>query len=267
MNLAIFQGCSRLGEVQKNLEKMEIQMQKAKKMGANLIVFPEMFTTGYRLSSETIKTLAEERNGSVFLKVSQYARDVDMAVLYGYPEFEEKDGSKLYYNSAQFIDREGKSLANYRKTHLWIDHHKTEAVFTPGDDLSRVFEFHGYKIGLLICYDVEFCEAVRTLALKGAEVILAPTAYCKDSDASFIPDVLVCAHAFENAVHIAYVNHSGGGFAGLSRCYNPKGEALIKCGPEDEGLFLAKIESGYRDSNHIADRRPDLYKTLCKTTD
>lgn len=122
------------------------------------------------------------------------------------------------------------------------------------------------KIGLLICFDVEFCETVRTLALQGAQVILVPTA-CPDEfeydNMRFISEVIVAARAFENRVHVAYVNHSGGKFGGLSRCCGPLGNSLVSAGIEEEGIFLAQIECTEDTSNnycYLSHRRPDLYK-------
>ncbi len=200
VTIAMFQGAPELGEVQNNVNKMKNQMVEAKKMGADCIVFPELFTSGYMLNNDCMnndcmKELAERKDGKSFVELSQCARSNEIGVLYGYPEL---DGS--IYNSVQFIDKSGNRLANYRKMHLWIDSTNIERVFTPGDTFEMV-EFCGLKIGLLICYDVEFCEAVRILALRGAEAILVPTA-CSDQ---YFLDFLVASRAYENGIAICCI--------------------------------------------------------------
>ena len=94
-------------------------MVEAKKKGADVLVFPELFTTGYFLSHDLMKELAEERSGYTFCELSQRSKDTGVAVLYGYPEVDQIE--RRYYISAQFVDKQGQSLANYRKTHLWIE--------------------------------------------------------------------------------------------------------------------------------------------------
>ena len=267
--IAMFQGYAESANLEANVQKMKVKMLEGKKMGADVIVFPELFTTGYTLSQDCMKELAEKKDGKTFLELSQHARETDIAVLYGYPELVEipsgNSKEKIYYNSAQFIDKSGKSLANYHKTHPWIEEDNVEGAFRAGESFSPVFEFCGVKIGLLICFDVEFCEAVRTLALQGAEVILVPTA-CNDSydNMRIISEVIVAVRALENRVHVAYVNHCGGKFGGLSRCCGPVGNTLVSAGIEEEGIFLAQIDprsvnepNNYSYLNH---RRPDLYR-------
>lgn len=261
LTVALFQGEAVLGDLQANLEKMKRQMKEAKTMGADLIVFPELFTTGYRLSADQMKEKAESKGGQTFLELSACAREMDIAVLYGYPELEENSGSKAHYNSVQFIDKDGTPLQNYRKTHLWIDHYNTEAVFTPGEALGNVFEFRGVKIGLLICFDVEFPETVRSLALRGAELILVPTASLVEYNIRVISQVMVASRAFENGVYVAYVNHCGGTFGGLSRCCGPNGATLASAETE-EGILMATVTEIKEASYYLTNRRPSLYKEL-----
>lgn len=258
ITVALFQGYAEAGDVRRNVDTMKGRMREAKELGADVIVFPELFASDYYLTHDQMRQLAQASSGSIFLELSEHARETGIGVLYGYPEL---DNSKIY-NSVQFIDKSGKSLANYRKTHLWLidPSDNTEEVFEPGDDLSNVFEFCGVKIGLLICFDVEFSEAVRVLALRGADLVLVPTAVSTKFDISIISDVVVPSRAFENGVYVAYVNHSGGPqFAGASRCYGPTGEALISCGSE-EGIFLTEVKALHEKSCYLTKRRPELYR-------
>lgn len=262
LTIAVFQGSAELGNVHCNVEKMKKQLKEAKKQGADVIIFPELFTVGYDVDHDLMTQLAEKKSGKTFTVLSECAKETGIGVLYGYPELAES-GRELY-NSAQFIDKCGNSIANYRKTHLWIENASSvEMVFTAGNDLTNVFEFCGIKVGILICVDVEFSETVRALALKGADVVLVPTAVSTDWDIKTLSNVVVAARAFESGIHVAYINLCGGAgnYAGTSSCYGPKGKALITCGGDEEGIFLAEIKK-VKTSFHMAKRRPELYKDL-----
>ena len=262
--VALFQGPAKPGDREGNVLKMKLKMEEAKKMGADLIVFPELFTVGYKVSSDCMTELAEDRSGGTFQQLSLHARETGIAVLYGYPEVETSDREKVY-NSAQFVDKEGVSLANYRKTHLWISETSTtEAVFTPGESFY-VFEFLGMKIGLLICFDVEFPEAVRTLALRGAQVVLVPTACDTENSFRIITQAMVASRAHENEVYVAYVNYNGDGgvFGGHTLCCGPDGETVVSTGPQEETILLAQIDTRHpKKINYLSKRRPEIYKEV-----
>ena len=80
-------------------------MVEAKKKGADMLVFPKLFTTGYSLPHDLFKRLAEDRRGPTFNELPQQTKDTGISVLYGYPKVVEGENSKLYYNSAQFIHK------------------------------------------------------------------------------------------------------------------------------------------------------------------
>lgn len=258
LTIAIYQGCAKLGDKVSNVSKMRELMLEAKGKGADILVLPELFSTGYLLPNDVMKQLAEDQGGFTFTELSRQAKNIGIAVLYGYPEL---GGDGKFYNSAQFIDREGTSLANYHKTHLWIDDTKTEAVFTPGEAIVA-FDYCGFKIGLLICYDVEFSEMVRLLALRGVEIVLAPVAVAKTASSGLhqLTDYLIPGHAVENRVHIVYVNFCGDCFWGNSKVFDSSGSKLINLGEEDEGIFTAVILKNKKCANHLTDRRPELYR-------
>ena len=261
--IALFQGEARLGDVAHNLGRMKEQIRRASAAGAELIIFPELFLTGYQLGPQAMMGVAEERNGPSFQELAAAAREANIAVIYGYPEVDRSAGSEdlVYYNSAQLIDRDGKSLANYHKVHLWIDKYKYEAVFTPGKEFAEVVECCGVKIGLLICYDIEFPEAARVLALRGAQLIAVPTASSFEFEYRNITTRIVPARAMENRIHVAYVNHTGGNLCGTSVCCNRAGDYSLLAGAE-EGLLLAPINLESSVFSYLKDRRPELYKEL-----
>ena len=135
--------------------------------GADLVVTAEMSTTGYHIGARTHE-LAEPADGPTAARMSALAGETGVALAYGYPE---ADGGDVY-NSVQLIDASGQRRANYRKTHLFGDLDK--AWFTPGDEPVVQADVAGVRVGLLICYDVEFPELVRAHALAGTELLVVP---------------------------------------------------------------------------------------------
>jgi len=264
--IAFFQGVAKPGDVDHNLGKMKEQMVKAAEKGAELVIFPELFTSSYTLSHADMRKAAEEKDGHSFQELSAAAKQNNIAVLYGYPEVDPLSGSQAVYNSIQLIDRDGRSLVNYRKLHPWIDESKIEEVFTAGNEYTEVVECCGMKIGLLICYDVEFPESVRTLALRGAQLVAVPTAINLKYDGANIVSKLIPTRAMENRVHVAYVNHVGGPrkFAGLSSLCNPAGDVVVSAGSEEDVLLIGHVKLGAYDNLHsyLAARRPELYREL-----
>ena len=260
LQIAAFQGTAIEGE--SNLVKMREQMCKASAVGAELLIFPELFLSGYRVPGEKMKMVAEERDGPSFQALSKTARESNIAVLYGYPEVDRSSGTPVYYNSAQLIDRDGTSLVNYRKTHLWIDQDGYEKVFQAGDSLCKIVECCNAKIGILICFDVEFPECSRTLALRGAEVIAIPTAISKQLPLNVqekVPTLVVPARAAENRVYVVCVNHGGEDFSGQSCCYNRDGDVVVHSGSGEQLVLFSIPRCAPVDCDYLALRRPQIY--------
>lgn len=232
---------------------------------ADLLVLPEMFLTGYNIGAEAVGALAEAQDGPAAQTIAELARNAGLAILYGYPERAEYG---QIYNSVQLIDATGQRRCNYRKTHLFgdLDH----SMFSAGGDEFPIVELNGWKLGLLICYDLEFPENTRRLALAGAELILVPTANMVPFD--FVADVTVRARAFENQCYVAYANYCGHEdqiqYCGQSSIAAPNGQRVAQAGL-DEALIVATLDRQLiRDAqaaNHyLADRRPELYAALHK---
>ena len=263
MKIAIYQGQGRPKRVVENLEIIRLAALAAANQGARLIIFPEMFLTGYNIG-DAVFELAEPPDGPGAQKAAAIAQEANIALLYGYPE---KFDAGVY-NSAILIDRNAKVLANYRKTHLFGP--EENRLFQAGKSLVLT-RLEGLTIGILICYDVEFPEAVRALTNAGAHLIAVPTAlmkpYCR------IAETVVPARAYESQVFVAYVNRIGRErnmtYCGLSSITGPDGNPLLKKGPGEEGVFFADVEistiSTTRKENPVLrDRRPEIYATPVK---
>ena len=195
MKIALYQGAGKPTKIDENLAIIQDQALAAAEQGADLIIFPELILSGYNIG-QTVQELAEPADGPAGQRASQIAREANLAILYGYPEKLDTE----VYNSALLIDRNGNTQANYRKTHLFGSYEKS--CFKPGDALI-IAELEGLNIGILICYDVEFPEAVRALIYAGADLIAVPTAlmedYCR------VAEHVVPARAYESEIYVAYV--------------------------------------------------------------
>lgn len=244
------------------LARLDAACARARMLGANLLITPEMALTGYAIGADRIAQLAEPANGPLSRAVVAIARHHDIAIVYGYPEYNPVGKP---FNAAQAIGADGTRLANYRKSHLFGD--MDRAQFSPGDRAARVFEWLGWRLGLLICYDVEFPETVRLLALQGADAVLVPTANMAGFDE--VPRLLVPARACENRLYVAYANACGTEstlrYGGLSTVSAPDGAILTVC-DADQDLRSATLSRQTLTracaTSQLASRRPDLYAPL-----
>ena len=185
MRVALYQ-CQPLPlDIPANLQRLQVIAVQAKDK-VDLLVLPEMFLTGYNIGAKAVAELAQAQDGDAAQQIAELAKANNMAIVYGYPERAE-DGH--IYNSVQLIDAQGQRLCNYRKTHLFGELDRT--MFSQGPDAFPVVDLEGWKVGLLICYDLEFPENARRLALAGAELIVVPTAnmapYDFRADAADVP--------------------------------------------------------------------------------
>jgi 5-aminopentanamidase len=254
MRIAVYQGSAVRTDAAAAIAVMRRVVDEAAAGSAGLVVFPELFLCGYGVG-ETVCDAAEPAEGPAAEAVAEIAARSGVAVLYGYPE---RQGGRIY-NSAQLIDGAGRSVANYRKTHLYGPWERR--VFTPGEALVTA-SLAELKIGILICYDVEFPEAVRALALAGADLVAVPTALIRPFE--IVARTLVPARAFENQVHLAYAGGCGTGYCGLSCIIGPDGRELARAADEPQlltaELDVAAAGASRRLNPYLADLRPGLYR-------
>ena len=257
MKIAIYQCEGISGSKSENLQLLRKAALSAEEQGAQLLICSEMFLTGYNIG-DAVFELAEPADGPAFQCAVQISREADIALLYGYPE---RDGDHVY-NSAILIDRKGTNLANYRKTHLYGP--EENRLFQKGDGFV-ITELEGVKVGVLICYDVEFPEAVRTLALAGATLVAVPTAIMQPFCSTC--QLLVPARAYENQIFVAYANRSGKEgnltYCGLSCIVGPDGKDRARAGVDDEMLVaeidMSDIDISREVNPYLTDLRPELY--------
>jgi len=263
MRIALYQGAGTPRRPDENRAVMARVAAESAERGCALVVFPEMFASGYNIG-DAVFDLAEPADGPTAKALSQAAQAHGIAILAGYPE---RDGERVY-NSALLIGPGGERLANARKTHLFGAQEKR--LFAPGETLA-VARLGALSVGILICYDVEFPEAVRALALQGVGLVLVPTALMRPFER--VTRWLVPVRAFENQVFLAYANRCGREgdleYCGESCVIAPDGSELARARRAEE-LLVADIDpdgfTGSRaDNPYLADRRPGLYRALVET--
>ena len=242
------------------LRQLDAAAAQARAQGADLLVCPEMGLTGYAIGPERVAALAEVADGPLAQTVAATAQRHGIAIVCGYPE-RHPHGDKPF-NAAQAIGPDGAPLGHYRKTHLFGE--MDRAQFSPGDASPMVFEWLGWRLGLLICYDVEFPETVRGLALQGADAVLVPTANMTGFDE--VPNLLVPARACENRLFVAYANACGSEgdvrYGGLSTVAGPGGQVMAQAGREAALLAVRLVRDGKeraRSHDYLGQRRTDLY--------
>ena len=252
MRIAALQMHAIAGDGEANIERIAAAAADAAGGGAKLLIVPELAVTGYGAGDTAFTRLASPATGDVAERLSTIARDNGLAIVAGFAEQE----GPVVYNSALFTDGLGTN-AVYRKSHLYGDYERN--VFKPGVPTSVMVELGGIRLGMLICYDVEFPENVRRLALAGADLVVVPTALPKGSSGTFIANHMIQVRAFENQVFVAYINHCGADdhftYAGLSRIAAPDGKLLAEASAEGETLLFAEI----RPDDYVKSRAENTY--------
>jgi predicted amidohydrolase len=159
----------RVGEPEANRLRATAAIVDALEAGARLIVLPELSTSGYMFDSlDELRAAALRPSDPLFSMWADLVRRADAVVIAGFAEVDD-DGA--LYNSAVVVDGSG-VRAVYRKTHLWD---REKLFFSIGNELPPVIETSVGRIGVLICYDLEFPELSRRLAVEGADVLVVPT--------------------------------------------------------------------------------------------
>jgi predicted amidohydrolase len=261
MRIALYQGPPGPNLPAQNLLRLEHWATEAARRGAELVVFPEMFISGYNIGAQAAARHAQPPDGAIPRQIAAMAKAKGIAIAYGYPEA--GDGGAVH-NAAQLVSAQGVRLLDYRKVHLFGDLDK--AMFQPGDGGFCVAELNGWKLGLLICYDVEFPEAVRQLALAGAQLVLVPTANMVGFET--VAHITVRARAYENGCYLAYANYCGNegalAYCGLSSVSGPEG-ALLAIADDQEGLLVVNLDAEHllatrAATPYLLDRRAELYR-------
>jgi predicted amidohydrolase len=242
-------------DVAGNLRRLDAICASAAARRAEVLVTPEMFTSGYAITPAEAVRLAEAAGGPTEAAVAQIARRHHLAIVYGHPE---RAPENRAYNAATMIGPDGVVRGRHRKVHLFgsLD----RALFVANSEPPAAFDFAGSRAGMLICYDVEFPEAVRSLAVDGARAVFVPTANMTGCEE--VQEILLRARACENGCSVVYANYCGAddlfAYNGLSTICGPRGELLAQADAKGEELIVADLP-GESSWDYLSDRRADLY--------
>jgi len=233
-------------------------------------VLPEFFNVEYFPQYRDYKYLeyAEPLNGPSLRSIAAAASEHKIWIA---ATIFEKDKPGHFYDTAVLFDREGRRYGAYRKTHPAAVYSLEKIYFRFGSKFP-VFDIEGWPTGIMICYDAFFPEVARTLALRGAELILAPFAAPKHA----IWRELLTIRAFENGCFLAACNKVGRegdwDMSGESLIADPGGRLLVVASAEKDDLVVADLDRKQVDEWRqrfpmFRDRRPDLYSALVSATE
>lgn len=263
LKISLLQHLPTPADIEAGVARLESAAKDAALNGSSVLLTPECGITGYDMSEEYARKFAFASDGVINQRIADIAKRHSLAILYG---FMETDGSQRF-NSVQLIDENGQTALHYRKTHLWGDLDKQ--LFSAGDQFAPVVSIKGWQLGVLICYDVEFPETVRALALAGAQLVLVPTALMQPF--RFVADHMICVRAAESQVYLAYANLVGSErntvYEGCSTIAGPQGNVIARA-PSDKGALLhatldaSAINDIRRTLPYQGDRRPELYSSI-----
>lgn len=260
MKVAFVQTSPVFGKARANVQHAVKLMEST---NAELFVLPELFTTGYqfRTSGEAMK-LAERSDGYTVGKITEVARKKSCYIVAGFAERTDK----RVYNSS-FITGPKGLVGIYRKAHLF---NNEKNIFSTGNTSFNVFDTGKARVGIMICFDWIQPEAMRTMALKGADIIAHPSnlvlPYC--------PPAMI-TRSLENRVFSITCNRVGTEerikgvrlkFIGNSQVVSPGGEILKRAGRDEEEVGVVDIDPAEaRDKSMnpfndiFKDRRTKLY--------
>jgi predicted amidohydrolase len=261
MKIGFLQFGPKFGQKKQNVEKVKSLLFEA---DADLMVLPELFNSGYAFDSMAeVQAAAEGIPDFTVKELLKVSEEKKMFIVAGLAE---KQGKNIY-NSSVLVSPDGK-VSVYRKAHLFSDENK---FFSKGNIPFEPFLVNGISVGLLICFDWIFPETIRSLALKGAQIICQPAnlvlPYCQQ---------VMIARAVENRVFVITANRIGQErkytFTGRSQVVAPGGKVLIKAGEDEEKAGIVEVDpeeaknKWVNEDNHIfKGRRPELYaKALIK---
>lgn len=268
VTLGIVQADTEIGNKAANLQKGVAKIEEAARAGAQVVVLPELFLTGYSqvILRDRLYKLAEPVDGPSLRTFAQAAKENDVYVIVGFPEDRGVPG--VIYNSAAFFGPDGELIGCHAKTHLF----STELQWFRAGREHLVHRTDIGNIAVIICFDMGFPEVGRVLALNGAEIVFVPSAW-------MLEDLDLWTHnlngqATANLLYMVGANRVGWEgdlhLFGGSKVVAPRGHTVAEA-PHDEETVLVhtidldKIVEARSVVKHIAARRPELYAEVLGT--
>jgi predicted amidohydrolase len=258
------------GDPEATTKKVCSWVDEAAHQGVDLVIFPELILAGGYSLGEGFREVAETSDGARLQQVRARAAEHGIRVIVG---FAEQGAGDAIYNSAAICSRDGSLAGVYRKTHIFA---ATESFFAAGSELP-VFALDFGRIGVPICYDLEFPEPARVLCLAGAEMLLSMAAHWRGTGTVGSPEnfirTIYSARALDNRTPVVLSNRVGydaglnDNFIGMSRIVDSDGEVVAEMSGDAEGMISSVLdlesERAKRESySYAAHRLPGLYGPL-----
>ncbi len=266
------------GDKESMIQKHEAAAQDAKRQGAQVMCFQELFYGPYFCQVQDARYYSYTEHipdGPTTQRMQDLARQTGMVLVV--PMYEEDERTPgLYYNTAAVIDADGRYLGKYRKTHIpHVQGFWEKFYFRPGNLGYPVFETAVGKVGVYICYDRHFPEGARALGLNGAEIVFIPSATSRGLS-EYLWRIEQVSHAVANGYFVGTINRVGieplgdDDFYGQSYFVDPRGqfvggvgdahkpELLVRDLDLDQILEVRNTWQWYRD------RRPEAYGDLVR---
>jgi predicted amidohydrolase len=264
-------------DVQANIEKGILWLEKAvRDYEAELVIFPETVTTGYEtnLDANELWDLVDEAPGRITHAIQAAAKDLEVHVVW--PSYRRGGGRGIVYNSAILIGPDGEIIGIYDKTHPAPWERTDGGGWVEVGTRADVFNTSLGDIGMIICYDGDFPELSRLLAVKGAEIIIRVSALQRSYDIWYITNA---ARAYDNHVYLLACNligpDAGGNYGfGHSMILTPIAWRLAQARGTQE-IIAAKLDpdplryitwgsKSLQNFDHLEDRNLKLYEEILK---
>ncbi|MEY8347576.1 carbon-nitrogen family hydrolase [Bacillus cereus] len=259
MKVACIQMDIAFGDVKINMENAKKKIEEAMQGNPDIIVLPELWTTGYDL--ERLPEIADKDGIQTKQLLSEWAQQYSVNIVGGSIAKQTKHGVT---NTMYILNREGKLQNEYSKVHLFqlMNEHN---YLIAGDETGE-FTLDDVQCGGVICYDIRFPEWLRVHTVRGAKVLFVVAEWPLVRLAHW--RLLLQARAIENQCYVVACNRAGEDpnnvFAGHSLIVDPWGEVVVEAGEEESILYgdleLEKIKEVRKGIPVFADRRPKLYK-------
>lgn len=269
------------GDFESNATWYREQALSLKGKNLDLLILPELFHTPYFPFEENADffNLAIEKDDPLVKEWQDIAKTLNTVIVF---PFFEKRANGIYHNSAFVFERDGSIAGLYRKSHIPDDPAFYEKYyFIPGDTGFEPIKTSAGTLGVLICWDQWFPEAARIMSLKGADLLIYPTAigWMQSEPETIYPRqqdswmTIMRGHAIANRAFVIAANRTGTegelDFWGTSFTAAPDGYLIQKADTNFSGVLFSEIDLSETEENrrwwpHFRDRRPELYKDILK---
>lgn len=223
--------------VEKNVQHGIDMYKEAVQKGAELVVFPELWTCGYYLETPQFEE-AVTHDVKILKIFCKLARENKTVIILPLPI---KKNDNLYIG-LYVIEKNGTVIADYKKSFLWG---REQNYFVHGERKYTPIDTSVGKIGTLICYDIEFPEPARLLALQGAQIIFVPSVWSIPALNRW--EIQLPARALDNTVFLVGINNVGENACGNSKILSPMGEVIARGSADKEEVICADIDLGQVD--------------------